>query len=298
MGCVNHSLYHNKKFEHVNWYIERIDKRFGDIVVVHSEKSGAFIAKKTTREAISSINAKKKTFEQAFSKIPEFLLHIIAYEESLNIIDCETKRVSKSADTIWAKIEVFDKDLNDDVNLRSLKNRRYIGEEIWNLIYFSVFVFAMLEDAGLEITTIKRSNFVIANKKLKYYCEELFRFNDTFSEEESMSQINNSTFKQQFLQRKTEFVLMLLTTVNLMHNINDMMESRFNSREDLCKYLLELSSEKIEDQIYIFIKERLMNNIGCYDSFRELRTYLIDIYDDFDIKFFDRSYVNAFKSKA
>ena len=297
MGCVNQSLYQNKKFEHVNWYIERIDKRFGDIVVVHSEKSGAFICKKTRREAISSLNSKKKTYEQAFRLIPEFLLHIKGYDDSLEIIDCESKRAGKDDEAIWVKIEVFDKDLNDDINLRALKNRKYISEEIWNLIYFSVFVFAMLEDAGLEITSIKRSNFVIANKKLKYYCEDMFKFDNGLGECNSILKINNSSFKQQFSLKKAEFVLMLLTTVNLLHNLSEINEKRFGSKDDLCKHLLELSIDKIEDNIYIFIKERLMNNIGCYDSFGELRAYLIEIYEDFDIKFFDRSYVNAYKHK-
>lgn len=297
MGCVNQSLYHNKKFEHVKWYIERIDKRFGDIVVMHSEKSGAFICKKIPREAISSLNAKKEIFEQAFIQIPEFLLQHKGYEENLDIIDCESKRVGKNNEYVWLKIEVFDKDLNDDINLRALKNRRYLNEEIWNLIYFSVFVCAMLEDAGIEITTIKRSNFVVANKKLKYYCEELFKITDGLAEEENISHINNSSFKRQFLQKKTEFVLMLLTTVNLFHNLSELSDAKLANREELCKYLLESAVDKIEEQVFIFIQERLINNIGCYDSFYELRNYLIDIYDDFEIKFFDRSYVNAFKNK-
>ena len=297
MGCVNQSLYQNKKFEHVNWYIERVDKRFGDIVVMHTEKLGAFICKRIPRDAISAFNTKKDLFEKAFKFIPEFLLQIKGYEESLDIINCESKRVNKDTECVWIKIEIFDKDLNDDINLRALKNRRYINEEIWNLIYFSVFVYAMHEEASLEIAAIKRSNFVIANKKLKYYCDELFRVDEVIGGTYSIAKINNNSFKYQFLAKKTEFVLMLLTTINLLHNLNELTDAKSDNREDLCKYLLSTAIDKVEEQTYIFIKERLMNNIGCYDSFCELRAYLIDIYDEFEIKFFDRSYVNTYKAK-
>lgn len=297
MGCVNQSLYQNKKFEHVSWYIERIDKRFGDIVVMHTEKSGAFICKKIPRDAISGLNTKKEIFEKTFKLIPEFLLQVKGYEDNLDIIDCESRRVGKNNDSVWVKIEIFDKDLNDDINLRALKNRRYINEEIWNLIYFSVFVFAMHEESAIEITIIRRSNFVIANKKLKYYCEELFKFDGDSDEDHSLNKIDNSSLKHQFMQKKVEFVLMLLTSINLLHNLNELSEAKSGNRQELCKYLLNAAVDKIEEQTYIFIKERLMNNIGCYDSFCELRTHLIDIYDDFEIKFFDRSYVNAFKIK-
>lgn len=34
----------------------------------------------------------------------------------------------------------------DDINVKSLKNRAYDPLEIWNLIYFSIFLFSICEE--------------------------------------------------------------------------------------------------------------------------------------------------------
>ncbi len=43
-------------------------------------------------------------------------------------------------------LDLFDKDIDDDINVKALKNRIYDSSEIWNMIYFSIFVFAIYEE--------------------------------------------------------------------------------------------------------------------------------------------------------
>ncbi len=62
------------------------------------------------------------------------------------------------------KIDIFDKDLEDDLNVKALKNRLYDTFEIWNLIYFTVFVFAIMEDYRIKIGSISKKNYLIHNK--------------------------------------------------------------------------------------------------------------------------------------
>lgn len=71
-------------------------------------------------------------------------------------------------------IEHFDKDLEDDISVKALKNRIYDDIEIWNIIYFTVFLFACFEDNGLPICELERSNYLIFKRKLKYFYKELF----------------------------------------------------------------------------------------------------------------------------
>ena len=51
-------------------------------------------------------------------------------------------------------IDIFEKDLEDDINVKSLKNRFYDNFEIWNFIYFSIFIFAIHEENNLYINDI------------------------------------------------------------------------------------------------------------------------------------------------
>ena len=73
------------------------------------------------------------------------------------------------------KIEYFEKDLDDDVNVESLKNRIYEHDEIWNLIYFSIYIFAELEKSKISISKIERKNYLISHKKLKYFIASIFK---------------------------------------------------------------------------------------------------------------------------
>ncbi len=71
-------------------------------------------------------------------------------------------------------IDIFDKDLDDDINVKALKNRIYKDVEIWNLIYFSIFVFSIFEEHSIPIDPILRKNFLIHKKKFKYFHHFLY----------------------------------------------------------------------------------------------------------------------------
>ena len=296
MGCVNPTFYNNKKFDPIKWYIERIDKRLGEIVIIQKGKYDSFICKKIDKKRKVFIEKQRVQFHKAFLRLPEFLLGIRGYKDTLDVVQCESKEVKKKEDHIWVKIDCFDKDLNDDINLRSLKQRSFSCEEIWNLIYFSIFVFSLLEEADIEIKPIRRSNFLISNKKFKYYCENLF-----YGNQKEKEQSNNNTEDNQFRQapsfedKRLELLLMLLFTINLLHNIKEIKEYEEMSRNTLFTYLFTTAENHVDVKLYSFLYDVLYQNQLQVKSFIELREYLIEIYETFEIRFFDKSYVKAFQ---
>ena len=81
---------------------------------------------------------------KVFEIFPEFILQISNFQGHMVKVASshEQKLKLNEHDHIYMKIEYFEKDLNDDVNVKALKNRYYEDDEIWNIIYFAVFVFA------------------------------------------------------------------------------------------------------------------------------------------------------------
>ena len=61
-------------------------------------------------------------------------------------------------------IENFDKDLNEEINFRKLRNLRYTKKDIWNLIFFASFVFSVLEENNIVIYPIKRHHFLVRDR--------------------------------------------------------------------------------------------------------------------------------------
>jgi len=51
-------------------------------------------------------------------------------------------------------MDVFEKDLWEDIYLKALKGRHYHDIEIWNLIYFCIFVLAIIEENDFIIPRI------------------------------------------------------------------------------------------------------------------------------------------------
>ncbi len=97
MGCVNSFIYKSKNFAHIDWYSEKIDKRLGEIYLIKSSKSKTnYISKEISNSLRKKLERRKKIFDEAFKKTPEFLLLIIGFDDSCERINCEQKKNQKN----------------------------------------------------------------------------------------------------------------------------------------------------------------------------------------------------------
>ena len=289
MGCVNTFIYKSKDFNHINWYSERIDRRLEEITIIkNSIKSENYILKEIEVTKKEIILEKKKQFSEAFKKNPNLILQIEDIVEKCDIVNCETNKKKNKKKKLFLKIQHFDKDLYDDLNIKSLKDTNYNNFEIWNLIYFSIFVFSILEEHKIKIEKIKRINFLIKKKKLIYFCENLF------SNKKEQNIIDEKMRDRQFKDRLEEFSLFILTTIVVLNNNKEIIELKKKSKKEIFEILLKKSKNKIFDNLYKFIKDILIDNANEFKSFVELRIYLIKIYETFDYHFFDKKYIKDY----
>ena len=118
------------------------------------------------------LRSNKLLFEKVFKQFPQFILRIHSFTKKVGRIPY-TKNCKKEKNT-FMKLTFFEKDLQDDIILRGMLKKEFQEEEIWQFVYFSVILFSILEENYIDIKPIKLQNFLISDKKLMFYCENLF----------------------------------------------------------------------------------------------------------------------------
>ena len=288
MGCIVTFKYKSKNFEEIEWYSEKIDKRLKNVYIIKSSNSSNFIAKEISQKYKNLLINQKKNYSKAFLKTPEFFLKILGFEESIKIIDCSEKRTKKNEKQNFVKIEIFEKSLFDDINVRALKNRIYNTFEIWNLIYFSIFVFSILEENNLQIGKIDIFNFLIKKKKFLYFCPNLFFLTKEVD-------YNQNFIFLQFKQKIQEFIFIIFSIINNIYNFKERQDLKNLNSQQLIDFFLRESQLKTDYKLFRFLKEILVGNIFKFKSFVELRSYCIEIFKAFEVKFFDKKYIEMFR---
>ena len=293
MGCIVSFKYKSKNFEDIEWYSEKIDHRLKNIYLIKSKNpdNENFIAKEISLKLKKTLTQKKNKYKKAFEKTPEFFLKIIGFEEKIKIIDCSEKRSKKHFKRNFVKIEIFEKSLADDINVRALKNRIYNNYEIWNLIYFSIYIFSILEENKLEIGKIEIFNFLINKKKFIYFCPNLFFYNKDCD-------YNENFIFEQFQKKKKELILVFFSVINNIYNIKEREDLKNLSYENLIDFLLRESDRKIHDQKLMgFLNDVFISNIYGFCCFKDVRKYCCEIFNGFKVRFFDGKYVKMFKNE-
>ena len=136
--------------------------------------------------------------------------------------------------------------MEDDISVKALKNRIYDDIEVWNIIYFSIFTFACLEENHLPIGQISWQNFLILSRKLKYFYGPLY---DT---EKIVLEQDSHLFEKHWI----EYVLFILSILNIMHDFDADKFSESSSTEKLLKKAINWVSSKL----WRFVKNILYEN--------------------------------------
>jgi len=77
MGCSNAFHYKRNEFDNICYYIEKVDKRLGDIYQIKTSLyQSDYIAKEIDLKLISSISERNNRFKKAFQNFPNFVLQI------------------------------------------------------------------------------------------------------------------------------------------------------------------------------------------------------------------------------
>lgn len=172
MGCMPSFHFKPKNFLDVISYCEKIDKRLGEILYVKMIDRKDSIMKRISKKEKQVFEERLVRCKEHFQSLSHFFYLINYFCDEGIEIQCSTNK--GRVKFAYMNLDPFDKDLDDDIQIKSLKNRKYDSVEIWNIIYFSTFVFACLEENKLAIE-IQRQNFLIVQQKLKYFYSDLFK---------------------------------------------------------------------------------------------------------------------------
>ena len=56
-----------------------------------------------------------------------------------------------------------------------MRNKEVAQKRVWEFVYLSFFVFAVLERRGLQVGRVRAENYLVdADRRLKYFLSELF----------------------------------------------------------------------------------------------------------------------------
>ena len=88
-----------------------------------------------------SFESRTSQFQQIFGPCSNYVFLPIGISDSINILESQkTPQKSKCNNCYWLKMETFSKDLEDELNLKILKNKPFSEPEIWDLLFSLIFV--------------------------------------------------------------------------------------------------------------------------------------------------------------
>lgn len=268
MGCCHVLKNNHEVFKDIIWYSERWDKRLGFVFLIQNtfmSQLGAIVEP----DRIELFSRKFELFRKIFDNVSHLVVLILKVGETLRVVDSRlTPQLPKN--TLFLCIESFVKDLNDEVNVRRLKNVSWASSEIWQLISTAVLVFAVLEENDLAVHPVSRQNFVFTQSQLKYFCCELFEPIEllTLRKEET------EAVSMQFEQRRKELALMVLEVALKLPENSSFDPSGMESSLEALVRRVE-SSEALEASLEVFVQKTLWRNASQLTSFRQLRLQIL-----------------------
>lgn len=264
MGCCHVMKNNHEAFKDIIWYSERWDKRLGFVFLIQNSfmsQLGAILDPANTE----LFKTKCEIFRNIFVQTPDAILTILKVGETLRVVDSRlSPQLPKN--TVFLCIESFVKDLNDEVNLRRLKNFVWTSSDIWQVISTAILVCATLEANDLAVHPIRRQNFVFSQSRIKYYCDELFAPTSLTP----LPRTETALVCAQFAQRRKELALTVLAIVlKLPEGCGAAVADLDLETEEL---LSRVEGEQLlEPNLASFIGDVLWKNTSALADFQELK---------------------------
>jgi hypothetical protein len=217
------------------------------------------------------------------SKLFILPLHIT---ESVNILKSEHQPSTKSAKSLYLKIEFFQRDFTDEFNLKALKQKKFYSFEIWNMIYMLIFALAAIEEKSFPLIPISLDDLLVVNNSYKYYYKPMF------SEFFSVGEQEGTCYGD--------------IRLNIMHLMLVMMKEpvygelqEFDSLVQGEQFFLdeiEKIKHQIDEKVFVFAQSILIRNEKGYSKMSDVRSHLCGIYEQMEFEVIEDRIIKDFSS--
>ena len=241
MGCVPSFLFDPKALENIPYYSESKTELLGHSITVTKETMENNLYIIINPSLIKTIENRKARILKSFrDPLQELMMVFESIEKEATRVKAQSDQKPINQNSLWyIKFRNWDKTLSDEINARVLKKARFEELELWNLLYFATCVFATMEATGLPIDRIFTDDFVIIDKKFRYFYQAMTNQKEIMMTEDQARQHNQMNFQTHFLQLMGLLLFMSFLTVP-MSIIYNILQREEKERKEIVSRLHEM----------------------------------------------------------
>ena len=262
-------------------YCEKIDVRLGHIYISQLKTiNESFIYKKIKKEDEEFVKFQISKIKGSFNLIKDLLVHPIEITKRFN----EVKSVSEqSSSTQYLKISFFQRDLIDELNLKTLRNKKVYSFECWEIIYCLVICLFFLEKNGLPFEHISISDIVMKKSYCSYFYKPFFA---TLISKEPRA------YSFELVKQNIMFILYQVVTNNF-NELREFEPGRFDqlSYKDKLVERLDNYDVNLKEFLLALPDPSLMND------FKSILCYLLRIYKKIEYEIIEEELISILKEQ-